>query len=80
MFVVGIALGPAFGLLIGDQAARSRFLGPGRTLLLVALLLLVLLFVGFLDLELRLGLIAGILLGLLLSYTPPGVSTPDGAA
>lgn len=76
MFVFGIFVGPLIGLLIGLFVLRSPAFGPWLAGLITVLVLILLLFVGFLPLELRLGTVTGYLLGLFLSVTPLGV-TPD---
>jgi len=80
MFILGLAIGPALGLLVAEQPARLGVLGPRLTALLVALILFVFLVAGFLSLELRLGLIIGILAGWLLGSSPMEVPTPDSMA
>jgi hypothetical protein len=70
VFILGLILGPALGLLAGDFA-RSRvrlttWVAVGATLF--ALAILALLPLG--DIELRLGLVAGIGVGFLLAVTP----------
>lgn len=70
MFVFGIFLGPVIGLLIGLFVLRSPAFGPWLGGLVAVLILIFLLFVGFLPLDLRLGTVTGYLLGLLVSVTP----------
>lgn len=69
MFVVGLFIGPAIGLLGGDLIARwgrYRWLG----ILAVALILIFILLYSRFAIGLRLGLIAGAFLGFLLAATP----------
>jgi hypothetical protein len=70
MFVFGLIVGPVLGLLAGHFLFASRALNARFGLALLGLVLLILLFAGAVDLELRLGLVGGVLLGLLLAFTP----------
>ncbi|HZS95040.1 MAG TPA: hypothetical protein VFA78_09600 [Chloroflexota bacterium] len=69
MFVFGLLIGPAIGLALtfagGDGNRRSRV-----AVIPAVLVLLFIVFAGFIPLELKLGLIFGTLLGLLLGATP----------
>lgn len=71
MFILGLILGPALGLLAGDLARTRVTLSTWLAVVvtLIALFVLAVLPIG--DVELRLGLVAGIGLGVLLSATPP---------
>jgi uncharacterized membrane protein YdjX (TVP38/TMEM64 family) len=73
VFIVGLVLGPVVGLLTGDYFFGSH--GPGPVLSAAAVLLLVafLLFAPFFALDLKSGLILGVLVGVLLSATPMSV-------
>lgn len=69
MFVFGLLLGPAIGLALSVAAGD----GNRRSLMIVipaVLMLLFIAFAGFIVLELKIGLIFGMLLGLLLGATP----------
>ncbi|MGI8968434.1 MAG: hypothetical protein ACR2GA_04945 [Chloroflexota bacterium] len=69
MFVVGLLIGPAIGTVVGDLS--RRYAGSvWRTVAGVALLIVFLLFAPFFQIELKIGLICGTLLGLLLEATP----------
>lgn len=70
MLIVGLIVGPLVGLILVEYVLRSRGLSGWTGVVIVALVLIFILFAGFLSLELRLGLLAGVLLGVLLSVTP----------
>lgn len=74
MFVIGLILGPFLGLLLGGRLPRQAGLTPPVTAALVMAIGLFLLLAGFLSLELKLGLLAGYVLGLLLVNTPTDAS------
>ncbi len=78
MFVVGLLVGPALGLVTGDGIAKSR---DSRWWWLAALVLFLffVLFAPWFALELKLGLIFGALLGLLLAATPVRLYEPGDA-
>ena len=77
MFILGLAVGPALGLFAAQGLARSSFVGPRLAVAILALVLFVFLVAGLLDLELKLGLVIGILSGLLLGSSPMEVDVPD---
>lgn len=79
MFVFGLVVGPLIGLLIGDFLARRQRADARwgiASLLLVCFAILVL---GFGSLELRIGLVGGLLLGVLLAATPLSPLAPEDA-
>lgn len=80
MFVVGLIVGPIVGLLLGQYVLRSRFFNARGAGIVVALVLVFLLFAGFISLELRLGIIVGTLAGLLLIGTPLTMRAREGSA
>ncbi|MGH2448987.1 MAG: hypothetical protein ACRDFS_10360 [Chloroflexota bacterium] len=69
MFVLGLLVGPAIGLALGFLLPRAGggvpWLGP----IVVGLVVIFLLFAGFVPLELKIGLLAGLVLGFLLDGT-----------
>lgn len=77
MFILGLVVGPAVGLLAGDYLMRSSSVGVWQSALAVFFLLVFLLFAPFFQLELKLGLITGLLVGLLLVLTPIAQSADD---
>lgn len=78
MFVAGIFVGPLLGLLVGYFLFRSGAVPSWLAGFISALVLLLVLVVIVVPLEFRLGVVAGYLLGLLLTVTPFKVS-PDTA-
>lgn len=70
MFLFGLILGPALGLLAGDFIARPEVGNPRFSAAAAAVIVLVVLFLPFVDLGLRAGLVTGFLLGILLWFTP----------
>jgi hypothetical protein len=76
-FLLGLVLGPALGVLVGDFLRRPALKNARANVAIVALVCLFVLFFNPIDLELRLGLLAGALLGLLLSATPEAVAPVD---
>jgi hypothetical protein len=75
MFVFGLFIGPVLGLLVGLFVLQSPAFGRGLGGLVAVLVLILLLFVAFLPLDLRLGAVTGYLLGLLVSMTPQTMTT-----
>lgn len=76
MFVIGLFVGPALGLLAGDYLFRPG--GPGRAAAsgsLVALILILAVLPIF-ALELKLGLILGLIVGALLALSPVDMREP----
>lgn len=71
MFVAGLVVGPLIGIVVGIALARSRPSESRWAWPVLGLLLVAVAFSAFLSLELRLGLVAGVLLGLLVANTPP---------
>jgi hypothetical protein len=74
MFVAGLAVGPAIGLLAGDFLFRSRAIGPKWGAVVTALVCFALLVAPVADEGLRIGLVFGIVLGVLLTLTPMTMS------
>lgn len=80
MFVAGLAVGPAIGLLAGDFLFRSKSFGPKWGALVLALVSIALLVAPVFDPGLRIGLVFGIFLGTLLVLTPEDMSVPSDEA
>jgi hypothetical protein len=70
MFLMGLLLGPALGLLAGDFTGRSTGGNRQYGVAAIAVIVLLVLFLPVIDFGLRLGLVTGFLLGLLLWSTP----------
>jgi hypothetical protein len=75
MFVAGLAVGPAVGLLAGDFLFRSRTLGTRWGIVVTALVCVALLVAPVFNEGLRIGLVLGIVLGVLLTLTPASTAT-----
>lgn len=76
-FVFGLFVGPAIGLGIVMLWLRRTVTGV-QVLAVLALVAVFLLFVPVLSLDLKLGLIAGVMVGALLAATPSRVdSAPE---
>ena len=71
MFVFGLLIGPAIGLFGGEMLFTTGTVNRWLAVAISVFVVLFLAFVGLGGLELRLGLIAGILVGLLLALTAP---------
>lgn len=71
MFVFGLLIGPAIGLFGGEMLFTTGTVNRWLAVAISVFVVLFLAFVGLGGLELRLGLIAGILVGLLLALTSP---------
>lgn len=78
MILLGLLVGPVIGLLGGDYLHRALRLGFWRSALVVLLFLVFVLFAPFFVLELKVGLAAGTLLGVLLALTPWDLAAPPG--
>jgi hypothetical protein len=76
VFILGLIVGPALGLLAGDfvtgRGVETRIYAA---LVAVAAILALVLPIG--ALELRVGLVTGFLLGALLAVTPDWLLAPD---
>ena len=70
VFVAGLAIGPILGLLMGDAVFRSEPVQPRYAMAALLVVGVVFLLVPAINLELKLGLLAGVPLGILLSCTP----------
>jgi hypothetical protein len=80
MLILGLAVGPLVGFLLGDFLFRSRTLLAWHRVAVIFLVLLFFVLAPIFKLELKAGLVPGILLGLLLAATPiPGEAGEDGA-
>jgi hypothetical protein len=83
MFLIGLLFGPAVGLLLADFLLRPGGIGARISGAVFVLAVLVVLAVPAVSLELKLGLVPGLLLGLLLAYSPvalPGVDQESDIA
>lgn len=80
MFILGLVVGPAIGLLAGEQLARVARRGLWRAGVVVVLFLLIVLFLPLFNVELRISLAIGTLLGLLLAATPDTAGQSDEEA
>lgn len=76
MFVAGLIVGPILGLLLGD-ALRDHVRPAWLAIAGAGLGLLVFLAVPVVRTEMRVGLTAGILLGMLMSFTPMTLAAPS---
>ncbi|GAC1477563.1 MAG: hypothetical protein NVS1B6_19160 [Steroidobacteraceae bacterium] len=79
MIILGLVVGPAIGLLAGDFFARYRG-SRWQAISAIALFFVFLIFAPFFTLELKIGLGAGTLLGLLVFFSPVELSAPLGAS
>jgi MFS family permease len=70
MFIAGLVIGPIVGMLLGILVQRSTALCGWRGFIAAAILVAVVIAVPVIDIELRLGLAAGLILGSLLWLTP----------
>lgn len=70
MFVAGLAVGPALGLLIGNVLPEVVGLDRRIMIALVAIALTLNLVISYASLDIRLGITVGCALGLLVSGTP----------
>lgn len=80
MILLGLFVGPVIGLLGGDYLHRTLRLGFWRSALVVLLFLVFVLFAPFFVLELKAGLAAGILLGMLLALSPWDLAAPNDSS
>ena len=76
MFVFGLLIGPAIGLFGGEMLFTTGTVNRWLAVAISVFVFFLLAFVGLGRLELRLGLIAGILVGLLLALTSPTMLGP----
>jgi hypothetical protein len=70
VFVLGLLVGVAIGLLLGLRLLASARVDRRVGMAVIGLIFLFLASVGFLNLELKLGILMGLVLGALLSITP----------
>jgi sorbitol-specific phosphotransferase system component IIBC len=70
MFVAGLVVGPALGLLAGDFLFRTKAVGTRWGVLVIALVCFALLVAPAFNEGLRIGLVFGIVVGALLAFTP----------
>jgi quinol-cytochrome oxidoreductase complex cytochrome b subunit len=70
VFVVGLGIGPVLGLLFGDWAFRSESINTRLALAALIIVGAVVLFIPVINTELKIGLLAGVPLGVLLAATP----------
>jgi hypothetical protein len=80
VFIVGVIVGPAVGLIGGEFIFGPNGPGPRLATVALSLFLIFVLLAPRLDLGLKLGLVMGILLGVLLSLTPPTSRSGDEPA
>jgi sorbitol-specific phosphotransferase system component IIBC len=76
MFVAGLIVGPAVGLLTADFLCRNFVLGTRWGVRVIALVCLALLVAPVLNEGLRIGLVFGIVVGALLDFTPEETPVP----
>jgi hypothetical protein len=69
VFIVGLIIGPALGLLVGDVVIGARAINAWATFIGLIVLCLIVLAVPVFDPGLRIGLAGGVLLGVLVSRT-----------
>jgi len=80
LFILGLLAGPVIGLLGGDFLFRGEAPNGLRNTTVVLLILIAVIFAPFVQLELKCGLVLGLLLGLALSATPYSLTTADKRA
>ena len=74
MFIVGLGLGAALAVVLGDMLLRSKYFSNVLAGVLLALMIVFCAFFTGFPAELRVGLVPGILLGTLLIITPERLS------
>ena len=79
MFVFGLVVGPLIGLLVGDFLVRRKRAAARWGVVALLLVCFAILVLGIGSLELRIGLVAGLLLGTLLAGTPLSPLAPEDA-
>lgn len=80
MFILGLLAGPVIGLLGGDFLSRREAPNGLLNTIVVLLVLIFVIFVPLVQLELKCGLVLGLLLGLALSATPFCLATANESA
>jgi hypothetical protein len=70
MFILGLVVGPIAGLLAGDYLFRSHVVHPAVAASIIGAGYVFLVVAQFIDQELRIGLAAGLMLGILLAAGP----------
>jgi len=80
LFILGLLAGPVIGLLGGDFLFRPEASNGLRNTSVVLLILIAVIFAPRVQLELKSGLVLGLLLGLALSVTPFSLTTADEEA
>jgi len=80
VFVAGLAVGPALGLLIGNVLPEVAGLDRRIMIALVAIALALNLVISYASLDIRLGITVGCALGLLVSGTPDATPLDVDAA
>jgi len=70
MFVVGLLVGAAIGLILGLRLLASTSVDRRLGIAVMGLIFIFLASIGFVNLELRLGILMGLVLGAILSITP----------
>ena len=77
MVVFGLLAGPMIGLLLARYLFGARGLDPRVGLVVLAALVVFVLAAGFFKVELKAGLVIGLLLGVLLAQSPMSLSDPQ---
>jgi hypothetical protein len=78
VFVVGLGIGPVLGLLFGDAVFRSNSINARVAFAALVIVGAIVLFIPAINTELKLGLLAGVPLGILLTATPVAANNQNG--
>jgi hypothetical protein len=77
MFIVGVVVGPALAIVVGDTLLKPGKVELRWVVLAVVALLLLIAVMPIFTAELKLGLIIGLPLGLLLAASPMAITPVD---